>query len=260
MFLYEQKEDKNVCNVSTEDIEAYAYYERKGLRLSPSTITTDIRDVNAFYNFMLFKEYVSTNPILNITSIVKTPKRKLHTNILTKEQIDKAKNISDDNLKLYIMFSLSSGAKIEDIRNLRWSNINFEKRIVSMEDKTLYFSQEVSDMLQRESKSRIENNIEDYGYVFRNFQNGRCTSKNRPVAMTTISRWCTEIGTYIGVKNLRHLDFRHSAIRLFLSASGSVGMTSIILNYPFLTAQAKYFCDSENNNELIAKYKDICEL
>ena len=44
-------------------------------------------------------------------------------------------------------------------------------------------------------------------------------------------------------------------------ASGSVGMTSIIMNFPWLNQKAKLFVDdTEKNNELLQEYKDICEL
>lgn len=37
-------------------------------------------------------------------------------------------------------------------------------------------------------------------------------------------------------------------------------MTSIILNYPYLSQNVKYLLDDNVNNDLLQEYKDICEL
>lgn len=45
-----------------------------------------------------------------------------------------------------------------------------------------------------------------------------------------------------------------------MKASGSVGMTSIVMDCPHLNIQARFMIDEEANNELLQKYKDICEI
>lgn len=39
-----------------------------------------------------------------------------------------------------------------------------------------------------------------------------------------------------------------------------VGMTSIVMDCPHLNIQARFMIDEEANNELLQKYKDICEI
>ena len=95
----------------------------------------------------------------------------------------------------------------------------------------------------------------DFEYAFRGQK-----QNNRPISKTMVSRWCGEIGEIIGVKNLRHVNFWHTAIRRLMKASGSVGMTSLIMDCPNLKSQARYLVDAEMNNELLQKYKDICEI
>ena len=72
--------------------------------------------------------------------------------------------------------------------------------------------------------------------------------------------WCAQLGEIINVPNLRHLDFRHTAIRRFLSKSGSAGMTSVIMNCPRLSNRASRFIVEENNNDLLQEYKDLCKI
>ena len=82
----------------------------------------------------------------------------------------------------------------------------------------------------------------------------QCVSKG------TIAEWCARLGEIIDIPNLRHLDFRHTAIRRFLSESGSAGMTSVIMNCPRLSNRASRFIVEENNNDLLQEYKDLCEI
>lgn len=177
------------------------------------------------------------------------------TNFITDEQIQIAEDKLSDNLKLYMMFSLSTAIRIEDLLILKWDQIDIEERTVHIDDKILYFSEEVAEMLQKEKQNRKDNEFNDYGYVFRGQH-----ENPEPISKNMISRWYETIGEIIGVKNLRHLDFRHTAIKRLMKASGSVGMTSIIMDCPNLKSQARFLIDEEMNNDLLQKYKDICEI
>lgn len=177
------------------------------------------------------------------------------TNFITDEQIQIAEDKLSDNLKLYMMFSLSTAIRIEDLLILKWDQIDIEERTVHIDDKILYFNEEVAEMLQKEKQNRKDNEFNDYGYVFRGQH-----ENPEPISKNMISRWYETIGEIIGVKNLRYLDFRHTAIKRFMKASGSVGMTSIIMDCPNLKSQARFLIDEEMNNDLLQKYKDICEI
>ena len=113
--------------------------------------------------------------------------------------------------------------------------------------------------MKHEKERRIKEGLNDYGYVFRSDVK-QYFEKDTPISKSTEGRWCTDIGQVIGIDNLRPLDFRHTAIRKFLTASGSVGMTSIVLNHPSLSQSVKYLLDDNVNNDLLQEYKDICEL
>lgn len=158
-----------------------------------------------------------------------------------------------------ISYNLPTGATQEQIRYLKWNNIDFEKRVAVMDDKILYFNKDVRVLLENERKRRSEEGIDDSGYVFR----GRIQkyyNKSTPISKSTVSNWDTEIGQYIDMPNFKHNHIRHTAIQRLLSASGSVGMTSILMNQPYLTSQAKYFINDDINNDLLQEYKDICEI
>lgn len=96
-------------------------------------------------------------------------------------------------------------------------------------------------------------NSSDYGLIIGSFSYNGESEDDIGMNISTIEE-------FINIPNLRHLDFRHSTIKKLIFATGSVGMTSILANYPWLTINARKFIEESNNNELLSKYKDICEI
>lgn len=257
IFLYEEKGDKKLSEITEEDIEEYMLYVTKEKQLKQLAIYLSF--AKQLFDCMVEWGEISCNPVTKIARSVKRDAKEIYTtNIISDEQIEMARTKLPEHLKMYMLFSLSTGIKIYQVRNLKWSDIDFEKRTIILNE-ILYMNQEVSEILKNEKERRIKEGLNDYGYVFRS-DIQQYFEKDSPISMSTISRWCADIGVVLGIENLRHLDFRHMAIRKLLSASGSVGMTSIILNHPWLSQSAKYFIDPNVNNELLQEYKDICEI
>ena len=69
----------------------------------------------------------------NLAFRARGKKEKLHTNILTDEQINKIKNDFPKDLKLYALFSLSSGMDVLYLCNIKWDNIDFDRRIATID-------------------------------------------------------------------------------------------------------------------------------
>lgn len=260
-YLYEKLNDKEFTDVTEEDVENYVYYLSNDLNIY--SISSPIYFAARIHDFLIFQGKSDHNPFEKVKMYARNSnyrqRNKLKTNNVSDIQMEQIKNNMPDYLKMYALFSVSTGAKSKHIREMKWNQVDFENRIVRIDDDILYFSKEVSELLQNELKRRKEKGLNDCGYVFRSHMEYNF-DKDKPIAKTTISNWCTQIGKMINIPNLRHLDFRHSMIRKMLSASGSVGMTSIIANYPYLNQKARGFVDEEKNNDLLQEYKDICEL
>lgn len=252
-YIYEYMNDIEITHVTRDDLDEYAYFLSKELGLSYHGICREMLSFVRCYKYLFGKGVVPASDVLNYK--MKRKGREIATNFITDEQIKIAEGELSDNLKLYMMFSLSTAIRIEDLLILKWDQLDIKERTVHIDDKFLYFNEEVAEMLQKEKQNRIDNEFKDYGYVFRGQH-----ENPEPISKIMISRWCGEIGEIIGVKNLRHLDFRHTAIKRFMKASGSVGMTSIIMDCPNLKSQARFLIDEEMNNDLLQKYKDICKI
>ena len=222
-----------------------------------------IYEAGRIHDFLIYSGKSDHNPFEKVKMYARNSNyrqnKKLKTNSISIEQIQKVKEDLPEYLRMYMMFSISTGAKSSQIREMKWNQVDFDNSIVRIDDEILYFSKEVSELLQTELERRIKNKLNDCGYVFRSNMEYNY-DKDAPIPKSTISNWCTQIGEILNIPNLRHLDFRHSMIKQLLSASGSVGMTSIISNYPNLSPKAKNFVDDNRNNDLLKEYKDICEL
>ena len=260
-FLYDKLNDKEFLDVTEHDAEEYVYYLSNELHIY--SVASYIYEAGRIHDFLIYSGKSDNNPFEKVKMYARNSNyrqnKKLKTNSISIEQIQKVKEDLPEYLRMYMMFSISTGAKSSQIREMKWNQVDFDNRIVRIDDEILYFSKEVSELLQTELERRIENKLNDCGYVFSSHMEYNY-DKDAPIPKTTISNWCTQIGEMLNIPNLRHLDFRHSMIKQLLSASGSVGMTSIISNYPHLGQKVKAFMDEEKNNELLQEYKDICEL
>ena len=261
-FLYDKLNDKEFSDVTEHDAEEYVYYLSNELHIY--SVASYIYEAGRIHDFLIYSGKSDNNPFEKVKMYARTSNyrqnKKLKTNSISIEHIQKVKEDLPEYLRMYMMFSISTGAKSSQIREMKWNQVDFDNRIVRIDDEILYFSKGVSELLQTELERRIENKLNDCGYVFRSHVEYNY-NKDAPIPKSTISNWCNQIGELLNIPNLRHLDFRHCMIKQLLSASGSVGMTSIISNYPNLGQKAKAFLnDGEKNNELLKEYKDICEL
>lgn len=255
VYVHEVLNDKAFSEISEKDAEQFIYYACGDVWTLNARICSN--KITNFYNYLLYINKATENPFKKLAILYKKESRKYF--FLKQEQIDKIKNIQSDYLKLYFNFTLSTGATSKQIRYLKWSDIDFSKRIVLIGKETLYFNKDVLNLLERERYYRISEELVDCGYVFRSHIKDNY-NKDIPISMSTLSNWCTQIGQYIDVPNLKHNHIRHTAIQQLLSVSGSVGMTSMLMNYPYLTSQARYFVNGDSNNSLLQEYKDICEI
>ena len=265
IFVYEELEDKLFTDITEEDIDGFMFWEKKRSDISLGYLSKIINLVGRFYDFLIMDGIAATNPANKAKKLLNTQRsrqgrhKKLSTNYIIDEQLEQAREKLPGHLKLYMLFSVSTGIENDDLRNLQWEQINFDDRTVKFNDAILYFNKEVSELLKNEHQRREDNNLNDNGYVFRSHIKSNF-DKDMPIGINTVCNWCKQIGEILNIPNLRHLDFRHTLIKKLLSATGSVGMTSILTNYPYLTVRARSFIDENSNDELLSKYKDICEI
>lgn len=273
IYVYDNQGNKSVTELTEDDITEFIYF-CKTQGNNSRRIKRRMSSISAFYKFLAKKRLITENPTLYIDR----PKKDtdvLTQTFLTQEQVNAMKSALAENVdkavgignkhramqwQVYALFSLSTMARINAVHNTRWDQISYDSRIVSnvIEKEgyvvTLYFSKEVSGLLQELKKFREENSIDDNGYVFVSMVNGRydiCSTG-------TLTDWCHNIGMMIGVPTLHAHDFRHSGATLLKNKGMALEDVSTLLNHSGTDVTRKFYIRADSKK--ITENKDKFEI
>lgn len=244
IWVLDNQGNKSALEQTDDDITAFIYYcMRQGNHAE--RIKVRLATISSFYKYMRKKRLIKENP----TEFIDRPKRAQRITVqtyLTPEQVAtmREKLIGAENLelRLYAMLSLSTMARVSAIASIKWNQIDMERKmIIGVKEKEnkivdLFFSDEVKCLLLILNSYRGEHNINDYGYVFR----GK-SYKNKPIATSTLTNWCKQIGQLIGVPTLHPHDFRHSGATLLKNAGMSLEDVSTLLSHESTDTTKKYY-------------------
>lgn len=248
-FLYILNNQGNICvSELTEDDLTEFFYFCKTEGNNSRRMKRRMSSISAFYKYLRKKRIITENPMEFIDRPQKDVDVMTQT-FLSKEQVDlmriKLKELVDKNpnnmqIEVYALFSLSTMARVTAVSNTCWEQIDFEDRVcndvLEKEGKivTLYFSEEVRDLLINLKKYREENNINDFGLVF-------MSGTEKPLDTSTLNDWCKKIGNMIGVPTLHPHDFRHSGSQLLKLAGCPIEQISELLNHESIDTTKKFY-------------------
>ena len=214
IYMYDKQFNLSVLDATDEDLEEYFYF-RKEQGNNVNRQRRIMSSISAFYKFLRKKKLIKESP----TEFLERPKQGMpiiKQTFLTVEQVNKLRERLDEygdiQLKTYIMFGLSTMARVNAMAHLKWEQIDFDKRMCSdvleKEQKVvdLYFSEEVDKLLQDLKAYREENHINDYGWVFISSY----VTADRCIQNSTLNDWCKKAGKMIGIQTLHNHDLRHS--------------------------------------------------
>lgn len=255
IYIYDNQGNQCITDLDEDDITEFLYYcktegnntERMKRRMS---------SISAFYKFLRKKKIIKDNPM----EFIDRPKRGapiFTQTYLTKEQVELMRNKLTEYrnnkgfnaiyYQLYALFSLSTMARVNAVSNLKWETIDFDNRVCNnvLEKEgryvTLYFNQEVKDLLIELKLDRENNNIKDGGYVFYNDVDG----KIQPFSNGTLDQWCKKIGEMINVTTLHPHDFRHSGATLYKNSGMSLEDVSALLNHLGTDITKKFYLKAD---------------
>ena len=262
IYILENQFNQSVKDLTDDDITEFLFWckqqgnnaERMKRRMS---------SISAFYKFLRKKKLIQENP----TEFLDRPKKGMPVVVqtfLTKEQVQelREKLIEHGNLQLqtYVMFSLSTMARVNAVASIKWKQIDFDNRTVTdvleKEGKIvdLYFSEEVKDLLLRLKKQREENGVNDFGWVFFGGHN----TEEQPISNGTLLDWAKRAGRLIGVAELHCHDFRHSGATLLKNSGMPLEDVSSLLNHSSTDVTSKYYIKQDTTR--ITKLKDQYEI
>ena len=258
VYILDNQENKCVAELSDDDITEFFYF-CKMQGNNTERMKRRMAAVSAFYKFLRKKKLIVENPM----EFMDRPKRGQPVNVqtfLTKEQVEllKAKLIEYGNLQIrtYILFSLSTMARVNAVSSIRWEQIDFDERVVrdvlEKEGKIvdLFFSEEVKGLLLDLKTDRETKGINDNGWVF--YSNK--TTPNQPISTGTLNDWCKIVGELIGIPTLHPHDLRHSAANLLKKAGMPLEDVATLLHHADTSTTVKHYLKPDNSR--ITEMKD----
>lgn len=258
IYIYDNQFNQKVTELTEDDITEFFYY-CKTQGNNTNRMRRRMASVSAFYKFLRKKKLIIENP----TEFLDRPKHGLPITtqtFLSKEQVEllreKLKEQTNLQLQTYIMFSLSTMARVNAVAHIRWDMIDFDNRIVNnvleKEGKIvdLFFSEEVKDLLLKLQKERQEKGIDDFGWVF-------CTNKcneTNAISKSTLTDWCHFAGSLINVDSLHPHDLRHSMSNLLKKAGMPLEDIATLLHHESTETTVRHYVRPDTTR--IAEMKD----
>jgi integrase len=216
--------DVAIEQVSTRDIDRYK--SQRIEKVSPATLNIEIRCFRAFFNRLRRWEILSKNPCDGVSQI-RIPDQL--PPFFTFEQIKKIQdNTTEDWLYRVVTFAAMTGARLGEILNLSWEDIDVENRVCvirsngsfrvkSGKARTIPLNETVYEMIMRSSHRE--------GLVFP----GKRGQKVRP---NYVSRKFREIVRAAGLdKKLHFHSLRHTFASLLVKRGVSLYQVQKLLGH-----------------------------
>lgn len=259
IYILDYQGNQNVVDIEEDDIVEFIYFcKTKGN--NSRRMKRRMSSISAFYKYLRRKKIIKENPM----EFIERPKRDTDVVVqtfLSEEQIElmkvKLKEFGNLQLEVYALLSLSTMARVNAVSNISWEQIDFDMRtinnVLEKEGKivTLYFNQEVKELLLKLKAEREQKGLDDKGWVF-------CTSYNKTFDKAqkgTLQEWSKKIGLMIGVPTLHAHDFRHSGSQLLKIKGCPIETISELLNHAGLDVTKKHYLTQDKRKMMEDKDK-----
>lgn len=262
IYILENQFNQSVKDLTDDDITEFLYWcKQQGNNVE--RMKRRMSSISAFYKFLRKKKLIQENP----TEFLDRPKKGMPIVVqtfLTKEQVqelrEKLAEYGNLQLQTYVMFSLSTMARVNAVASIKWKQIDFENRTVTdvleKEGKIvdLYFSEEVKDLLLKLKMQREENGVNDFGWVFFGGHN----TEEQPISNGSLLEWAKKAGKMIGLETLHPHDFRHSNASLLKNAGMPLEDISALLQHSGTDVTRKFYIREDKSR--LTKLKDQYEI
>lgn len=245
IYMYDNQFNLSVTDATDEDLEEYFYW-RKQRGNNVNRQRRVMSSISAFYKFLRKKKLIKESP----TEFLERPKQGMSImkqTFLTLSQVNelrqKLEEYGDIQLHTYIMFGLSTMARVNAMAHLRWEQIDLDERmctdVLEKEQKLvdLYFSEEVAGLLRKLKQYRTDNNIDDHGWVFITSH----VTDEKCIQNGTLNEWCKKAGKMIGVPTLHNHDLRHSGSNLLKEAGMDIQDIAELLHHESTETTVKHY-------------------
>jgi site-specific recombinase XerD len=196
--------DKYLFEIIPQMIEEYKTNRlRQGV--TPATVNRELSCLRHLFNLAIEWGYLMKNPMQNVKLLKEPPGR---TRYLRTEEIERLLNIIDSfpkdirsYLRPIVLIALNTGLRKREILQLRWKDIYFEKRkiTVSVTKTNEIRIVPMNETIYRELKEMSRNTDSDYLF---------CNKKGEPFG--NVRKSFDRALKLAGIKDFRFHDLRHT--------------------------------------------------
>lgn len=123
----------SLSSINNQKIERYKNYLINDMNFTPNGVNIELRHLSAAFSVAVKYGYITKNPFKGVKK-VKTPKK--HPKYLTKKQASKLLEVTNSTSSYeYILIALTTGARVEEIVNLDWKDIDLKNKILKVNGK-----------------------------------------------------------------------------------------------------------------------------
>lgn len=250
--------NKSVLEIDEDDLSEYFYY-RKTNGNNSRRMRGVMASISAFYIHLKKKRIHRENPMDFIDRPRKDTSVVVQT-FLTQQQVDemieKLIDLGDIRLQTYICLGLSTMARVNALRNIKWDQVDFEENVIrEVKEKEGYivdldFDDYTKELLLQLRKKRQNDNV-NCEYVFAAYHSGRW----KVPTSSTCNDWCKKAGNLIGIPTLHNHDLRHSAATIAKTNGANLEDVSRMLNHKSTDVTLKHYIKEDKSKLKEAKKK-----
>ncbi|MCV9888775.1 tyrosine-type recombinase/integrase [Metabacillus halosaccharovorans] len=244
-----EKEVLNVEDVTSNIVKSYLLYCRKSKGNNPVTINTKIKNLKAFFNYMVNSDVINEkrNPMLKIEKIKTDTKIEVFSDNHIKQMLGYYRKLKGREHSFYayrdhtiILTLLGSGMRLGELCNLKWNEIDLiSGTIIVFGKNRTQASIPITDKLVKElAEYKVfcqQHFPEPSEYVFIN-------RENKPMTTDAVKNVFKRLKAIMNFKDVRlsaH-TFRHTFAHRFLMNGGDVFTLQKMLRHSNLKMTEKY--------------------
>ena len=184
-----------LSEIKRKDIDGFISYCLNELKNKPVSINKKLRTLKATFNVAISWEYLKVNPIAN-KQFLKLDQQQ--PRFLAREEYDKIlSSIDNDEFRYYIEICFNTGCRRNEVLDLEWKDIDFEKDLVIIRKSKSHYSREIPISLKlKEILLDMKGNVNKIGKLFPNFKDNFVT-KN-------FKNYASQAGVNCKLHDLRH--------------------------------------------------------
>jgi len=215
--------DKGFLDASHGDLVKALVRLKNARGFKDNSMARKIATLRSFYKFLAEMEYIAKNPAEKI----KTPKKEVKTpQVLTAQQVRQLlasiENIRDRTI---LMMFLYTGARLSEVLNLKWEDINFQGKTIKIYGKG-----------RKERVVPLHPKLEQQLLYYRRFFSGSLVFD---LSRRRIQQIVEEAGRRIGVKTHPHM-LRHTFATTLLRKGVNLRTIQMLLGHSKLDTTQIY--------------------